>query len=180
MDPWNQQLGLTDDCLRACVFADYIGRQKPPFESAWESIVDICYSDAIITWNQIFGQRSQETHWSKFVEKLEIPKGDKLKPFNKDIIISYLGVSEKEWAEYHQSMVDVRNVRIAHLNTDHSLETLPNITKAMHCAYIYRDWLLEAILLANRMGFNFKVSETRAKDAVNTYRAQIEKAYHGL
>ena len=78
------------------------------------------------------------------------------------------------------SMVDVRNVRIAHLNTTHFLGELPNITKAMHCSYIYRDWLLEALLLANRMGSNFIVSDTRAKDAVNTYRAQIEKAYNGL
>ena len=180
MDLWNQQIGLADDCLRACVFGDYIMIRRPPPDSAWRSIADICYSDAVITWNQLFGQRSQETHWTKFVSQLKIPKGDKLKPFGKEMIIQFLDISEDEWNKYHHSMVAVRNLKVAHLNVNQPVDELPNVTNAMHCAYLYRDWLMEAMLLANRMGYNFKVDKNRAKDCVNIYKGLIEKACKGI
>jgi|TARA_R100000501_G_C2612296_1_gene106593 hypothetical protein len=180
MDLWTQQFGLVDDCLRACVFGEYIWSQNPPEDSAWPALSDICYSDAIISWNQLFGQRSQETHWTKLVKNIEIPDGDKLKPFNKEMIITYLGIIEKEWEAFHKLMVDSRNTRVAHLNVGFSIYTLPNITKAMHTAYLYRDWLTEALHLGNRLGYNINVSQDRAKDAVEKYRELIANAYSGL
>lgn len=180
MDLWIQQFGLVDDCLRACVFCDYIWRQNPPEDSAWPAISDICYSDAVISWNQVFGQRSQETHWTKLVHKIEIPTDDKLKPFKQEMIAMYLGVTETEWEEFHKLMVNARNTRIAHLNVGYKIKNLPNITKAMHTAYLYRDWLTEALHLGNRIGYNIKISQDRAKDAVKKYREIIARSYNGL
>lgn len=180
MNIWDQHFGLADDGLRACIFGDYIWRQKVDRKSAWVAIADMCYADAVISWNQLFGQHSQETHWSKLVSQLTIPPDDKLKLFGKEMIIDYLGISNDEWNLYHQRMVETRNVRIAHLNVTHSIDTLPNITKAMQCCYLYRDWLTEALHFGNRQGFNINVSEHRASDAVKIYKEQIYKAFNGL
>ncbi len=79
------QFGLVHDCIRACIYADHIANAKPK-EAAWLSIVDMCYSDAIISWNAIFGNNSQETHWEKLLEVLPPPLNSALKPFSKAII----------------------------------------------------------------------------------------------
>ncbi len=121
MNEWNQQFGLVHDCLRACVFGDYLTKKNSK-HGAWPSIADMCYSDAVISWNSIFGVYSSETHWKTFVSKIEIPKGDELKDFNKDMIIEYLGITETTWGAFHKSMVDARNTRIVHLNTKQKIQ----------------------------------------------------------
>lgn len=174
-----QHFSITDNCLRACVYADFIGRQKVKRDSAWASIMQLCYAEAVLSWNQLFGQQSQETHWSHLVNEFTIPPEDKLKPFSKEMILRYLSISDEEWGRYHQSMVNVRNVRIAHLNVAHAIEVLPNITIAMHCCYLYREWLTEVLHFGNRQGFNIKISSDRASDAVKFFENQIREAYIG-
>ena len=78
MDLWTQKFSLLDDCLRSCVFASHIWKKRPVEGSAWVNIADLCYTDAILSWNKLFGQRNQETHWSKLAPKVKIPEGDKL------------------------------------------------------------------------------------------------------
>lgn len=175
-----QHFGLADDCLRACVYADFIQRQNPYPDSAWSAMRDLCYSDAVITWNQLFGQKSQETHWSKLTSQIQIPAGDKLKPFNKQMIIDFLEISEQEWIDYHDLMVNMRNKRVVHLVAEFPLETMPNISKAMHCCYLYRDWLTEALHLGNRLGHKLTISDQRAQDVVKIFESQIIHAYKGM
>ena len=178
MDVWTLHFGLIDDCLRSCVFCDYISRQNPPVESAWPAIADMCYSDAVMSWTQVFGQNSQETHWRKLVERLPIPPAENLKPFSQEMILSYLKISSNEWKAFHRSMLEMRNTRLAHMNISCGLDEYPNITYALQSAYIYREWLTESLLLGNRLGYKINVSEDRAEDAVLRYRNLIAKAYH--
>jgi hypothetical protein len=180
MDIWEQHFGLVDDCLRACVFGDYIFRQNPPVDSAWLAIGDMCYADAVVSWNQLFGQRSQETHWSKLTKQIKIPEGGKLRPFGRDMILEYLSITDEEWIRYHKEMVDMRNVRIAHLNLSQSVDSIPNLNKAMWCSYLYRNWLTEALHLGNRIGLNISVSEQRAKDVTEIFKNKIHNAYNGI
>lgn len=178
MDIFTLHFGLIDDCLRACVFCDYIARQSPPKESAWPAIADMCYSDAVLSWTKIFGQKSQETHWRKLAERIPIPPSENLKPFSKEIILSYLKINIEEWDAYHRSMLDMRNTRLAHMNVAYHLDDFPNITYALQSAYIYREWLTESLYLANRLGYKFNVSDDRAEDVVFRYKKLIEKAYN--
>lgn len=180
MDLFSQQIGLVDDCLRACVYSDFIWKQNPPKDSAWLSIADMCYADLVISWNSLFGQNSQETHWKNFVSQITLNENQKLKIFDKEMLISYLNITESEWAAYHNEMVDTRNVRIAHLNVAKPIKQLPNLTIAMHCCYLYRDWLMELLQLKQNDGLPVKVSQQRAKDAVKIYSQQIQSAYVGL
>ncbi|MCU8091650.1 hypothetical protein L5M18_08745 [Shewanella sp. SM20] len=180
MDIFSQQFQIIDNGLRGCVFGDYIVRNNTDNDHAWGSIMNMCYAEAVISWNQIFGQTSQETHWSKLVSQITIPPGDKLKIFNKEMILKYLKISEDEWVKYHQSMVDFRNVRIAHLNIQHTIEVIPDITKAMHCLYLYREWLTEVLHFGVRQGFNIKICNDKAADTVRCYKEQIHKAFNRL
>lgn len=172
------QFGIIHDCMRGTIYGDFLGR-KELSNSAWPSIMDMCYADAIISWNQVFGQRSQDTHWSKFVKKLKLPEGTKLKPFTKQIILDYLEITDEEWKIYHCSMVKMRNIRIAHINISESLD-VPNTTWALHCCYIYREWLIQALHILKENGLDIKITEDKSKQVLLTFKEQINNSYNGL
>ena len=161
------------------MYGDFLAQKKVQ-EGAWPSIMDMCYADAVISWNSIFGQRSQETHWSKFVSKITIPKNDKLKPFDRHVVIGYIETNEEEWTAFHTAMVNVRNTRIAHLNTNKDLHGLPNITWLLHSCFIYREWLIQALHLGNRLGYEIKITDQNTKEVIEGFKSQIANAYTGL
>lgn len=113
------------------------------------------------------------------VDQIVIPDNDLLKPFNKTMIVRYLEITEKEWDNFHKLMLSTRNTRIAHLNTSCLVDELPNLAKVMHSAYLYREWLTEALHLGNRLGYKINISEDRARDAVAKYTELIARAYKG-
>ena len=140
LDPLVVQFNLIHDCIRACIYADYIGQKKDK-EDAWQSIEDMCYSHAVISWNQIFGSNSQNAHWKTFVERLPVQDRSNLKPFSKQIIIEHLKILPDEWEKYHRAMVKARNKWLVHF--DHKLRpALPKLIWAQNSCYLYRDWLL--------------------------------------
>ena len=77
-------------------------------------------------------------------------------------------------------MVDVRNVRIAHLNTNVEVPHLPNTTWLLHSCYIYREWLIEALHLGRRLGFTIKINEQSTKEVMNDFEHQIKCAHLAL
>lgn len=87
IDPLDVQFHLTHDCIRACVYADHIGRLKPK-AMAWPSICDMLYADTVISWNALFGTATQETHWRVFTKDLVMPSGANLKPFGCQLLVS--------------------------------------------------------------------------------------------
>jgi len=172
VDPIEVQFSLAHDCIRACIFADHIGRTKPK-EDAWLSICDMCYSDAIMSWNAIFGTNSQSSHWKKITESLPIPRDSNLKPFGLAMILDCLSATEEQWKKYHQDLVNFRNDRLAHFRTEASSVDAPNITWALHSACLYREWLIQLLRAQQSAGKNIKITETTQQEMLDMFRRQI-------
>ena len=169
-DPIDVQFGLIHDCIRSCIFADYIAR-KTEKKDIWLSLMDMCYADAVMSWNSIFGTNSQQAHWKKFVDSLPVPDKSKLKPFSSDLIQEDLKVSSEDWSKYHREMVDARNNWIAHFNLDVAMKPFPNVSWALRSCYVYRQWLL-ALLGECRL----KVTTTTNAEMKMLFEKQIAEA----
>ena len=172
LDPLEIEFHLVHDCIRAITYADYVARKKPDAE-AWLSIVDMFYSEAIISWNMIFGTDSQELHWKNISKKLPLPNGSKLKPFGKELITEDLGITTVEWEKYHKEMRDMRNERIAHFNYKISKKSPPNVTWALRSAYLYREWLLSLLKEYKKMGKPISITETGGEEMIKLFEKQI-------
>ena len=174
IDPIEVQFHLAHDCIRACVYADFIARQKPK-ETAWPSICDMLYSEAILAWNTLFGTNSQNSHWKKLAEKIPVPSSSKLKQFGKKMIVRHLDITEQEWDKYHASMVDIRNKRLAHFDPSVVRENMPNFTWAMHSACLYRQWLLSLLKEYKKAGYDIKVTDITGDEMLKMFKAQISE-----
>jgi hypothetical protein len=174
IDPLEIQFHLVHDCVRACIYADFIARNKPK-GAAWLSICDMLYSEAVISWNAIFGTNSQDSHWKNMIKKLPIPNNSNIKPFCKDMILDYLKTDAVEWEKYHASMVDFRNKRLAHFDFKVVREEFPNFTWAMNSAYLYREWLISLLLEYRKTGKDIAVTETSGEAMVALFKSQISE-----
>jgi len=168
------QFGLAHDCIRACVYGNYIARRKSTC-AAWLSLMDMCYTDAVITWNQLFGTDSQHAHWKAFTAMIPVPSGSQLKPFGREVICNYIGIDERQWSSYHEAMIRTRNNWLAHFDHRSPLTDLPDLTWALHSAYLYRAWLLELLKEYRRRGHNLVIDETPGEVILNMLEEQISE-----
>lgn len=168
------QFGLAHDCIRACVYSNYIARKKST-KVAWLSLMDTCYADAVITWNQLFGTNSQQAHWKAFTHSVALPTGTKLKPFGKNIICDYLKITEVQWASYHAAMVQTRNSCLAHFDHQADHAELPELTWALHSAFLYRAWLLELLKEYQSQGHDILIDETSGDLLLKQLEQQISE-----
>ena len=171
-DPIEVQFGLAHDCIRACIYGDFIGRKEPK-KAAWFSIMDMCYADAVLSWNQIFGSDSQPAHWKKLADRLPVPERSKLMPFGKGMVAEYIGVSIPEWEAFHAAMVVVRNTNLAHFDHKKPPPELPNLTWVLHSAYLYREWLLQLLREYKDQGYALNIDETTGPEILEMLRKQI-------
>ena len=174
IDPIEVQFHLAHDCIRACIYAGFIAKIKPK-KDAWPSICDMIYSEAIMTWNSLFGTDSQTSHWKKLVDKIPLPPNSSLKPFGKEIIVEHLKTTEKEWGQYHTSMLDFRNKRLAHFDHNVAMEELPNITWAMRSACLYRKWLLSLLQEHKNAGSNIQITKITEEEMLEKFKTQISE-----
>lgn len=172
IDPLDVQFHLVHDCIRACVYADYIGRAKVK-KDAWFSIADMCYSDAILSWNHIFGTNSQQSHWKKLVGNVPLPARSPLRSFGREMIIDYLKTTGNEWDRYHARMVEFRNDRIAHFDHTVVRDDLPNTSWALRSSYLYREWLLSLLRAHQASGRPIKITQTTGEEMLAVFKAQI-------
>ncbi len=180
IDEWEIQFGLIFDCVRASVYGNYISEQKPQKDSAWWGLRDSCYLDAVISWTQLFGTNNEETHWKKFVSRVSIPTGEPLMPFNKDLILVNLKISNAEWCQYHRQMLDFRNTRLSHLNMNHEMVNYPKLTYAVDSAMLYRHWLIEALKVGKRHGYvqaDLKISTDKKRVIIMDFNNKIAEAF---
>lgn len=173
IDPLRVQFDLLHDCIRGCTYGDFIMR-KPEKKDAWWSICDMCYADAVLSWNSIFGVDSQESHWKKFTEANPVPSGSRLKPFSSELIAQGLGISDQQWAEYWRQMGRMRNKRLAHFDHNAGLQQYPNITYALHSACFYRNWLRELIAEMHKTGESISFDGPTNDEMLSQFRTQIE------
>lgn len=168
------QFGLVHDCIRACVYADHIDRITHK-KDAWLSLGSICYAEAIITWNHIFGANSQKSHWKRFTKLVPVPEGSRLKPFGPQVIACYLDIPVETWASYHASLVSVRNDLLAHFDHESKMGQLSNLTWAMHSAYLYRSWLISLLNEYCSRGCNIKVTSELGPEILDIFQRQISE-----
>lgn len=141
---------------------------------AWWSLGDMCYADAVLSWNGIFGMDSQESHWKNFTKREAVPEKSKLKPFSTDLLIQHLNMSPNEWADYWRTMTQMRNKRLAHLDHGFSMQDYPNITNALHSACCYRTWLRSLIEERQKFGESIAFDGPSNDEMVELFRSQIE------
>jgi hypothetical protein len=133
----------------------------------------MCYSEAIISWNQIFGTDSQSAHWKKLSEALPIPANAKLKPFGKAMVIGDLNITKDQWSKYHKDMVTFRNNRLAHFDYCIRHEIPPNLTWALQSACLYREWLLDLLSAYQAEGHEVGISKTTGEQMLQVFRSDI-------
>lgn len=137
----------------------------------------MCHADAIMSWNSIFGTNSQKAHWKKFIERLPVPSGSKLKPFSPALMLVNLEISEEKWKSYHQEMVNARNNWLAHFDQDVPLKPFPNLGWALRSCYVYRYWLLALLGEYKSQGANIDVSGITNEEMKALFEKQIEEAF---
>lgn len=172
VDPIEVQFNLVHDCIRACVYVEHIASTSSK-NNASLSILDMCHSEAIIYWNQIFGTDSQQAHWKKLSEKLPIPANAKLKPFGRAMVIDSLNITEDQWKKYHQEMVGFRNNRLAHFDVAVWYESPPNLDWALQSAHLYREWLLDLLRAYQAEGRDIGISKTTGEQMLDLFRSEI-------
>lgn len=173
VDTTSLQFSLTHDCIRACIYSQYIQKFCKD-RAAWISLGDMCFSEAIMCWNQIFGTDSQGCHWKKFVSASDIPRHSKLKPFSVENIIEHLKIDEASWSGYHRSMVEFRNDRLAHFHTFNLYPNPPSIEWALASACAYRGWLCELIKAKEFTGLPVQLSSISEEQMLLQFQSEIE------
>ncbi|UIF89992.1 hypothetical protein [Cupriavidus sp. UYPR2.512] len=84
----------------------------------------------LIEWCKIFGNRSDDTHWTKLVPN------DRHDVF-RDGLLAAVGKSSREWEEYHSAMKDYRDQLAAHHDLDAKPTHYPSFDAALEAAYYY-------------------------------------------
>lgn len=172
VDPIKVQFNLAQDCVRACVYVEHIASVSSP-HNAWVSIRDMCYSEAILSWNQIFGTDSQQAHWKKLSKALPIPVNAKLKPFGREMVIDGLSITKEQWSKFHKDMVAFRNNRLAHFDCCIRHENPPNLRWALQSACLYREWLLDLLRAYLAEGHEVGISKITGKQMLQFFRSEI-------
>lgn len=88
---------------------------------------------AILEWCKLFGNYNQEQfHWKRTIKDKARYKGQ---------LLTMVGKSESEWAEYHDSIVKYRDEFVAHLDENNDY-IVPNLEMALKLVINHYDYLL--------------------------------------
>jgi hypothetical protein len=172
IDPIEVQFHLAHDCIRGCIYVEHINNVSSK-SRAWVSISDMCYSESVVSWNQIFGTNSQNAHWKKLLTALPIPVGADLEPFRMVMVTGRLNITEGQWKRYHKEMVDFRNSRLAHFDFSIHYKDRPSLTWALQSACLYREWLLELLRVYKAQGHSIGITETTEEQMIQLFRNEI-------
>ncbi len=94
---------------------------------------------AVIEWCKLFGNRDEDTHWSRLIPEAGHDK------FRTGLRAA-VGMNEAEWDTYWQSMVDYRNEVAAHHDLDPGNAHYPSLDAALeavyhyHNSYLFSEW----------------------------------------
>jgi hypothetical protein len=94
---------------------------------------------SVIQWCQLFGNRTEDIHWSK----LDLTRGSS--PFGRAQILQCTDFNEEEWTDYHRQMIEIRNKFFAHFDIDQLISHVPPFEPALKTLLCYRQWLIDQI-----------------------------------
>lgn len=83
----------------------------------------------IIGWGMVFGNRDEQTHWSKVITSEE----------DRQTFVKRHEVSWDNWCQYHKKLFDCRNQFAAHHDIDKGIPAPPSFKNAFKVAFTYYD-----------------------------------------
>ena len=104
-----------------------------------------------------------------------MPASSRLRPFDGSMIVQYLKTTPARWAEYHRRLVGLRNDRLAHFDPKGGKDELPNLTWAMHSAYLYREWLILLLRAYRESGVDIQITDTSSNAMLMLFKQQISE-----
>lgn len=96
----------------------------------WRVMQGASLDYGLIEWCKIFGNRSDDTHWTKLVPN------DRHDAF-RDGLLAAVGKNATEWEEYHSAMKDYRDQLAAHHDLDAQPTHYPSFDSALEASYYY-------------------------------------------
>jgi hypothetical protein len=121
----------------------------------WICTLNAHYFQAINLWCMIFGSNNNETHW----RKLGLP--GELQPE----ILKATGMTENEYKNYWDSVIEWRNKYSAHRDPDFR-ESTPDLKLARTIVIAYENWVEENIDVI--FSFSLEMYEINFKDELET------------
>jgi len=129
----------------------------------WRVMQGASLDYGLIEWCKIFGNRSDDTHWTKLVPN------DRHDAFREGLLAA-VGKSAEEWEEYHSAMKDYRDQLAAHHDLDAKPTHYPAFDPALEAAYYYYGNFLHPTWSADHSGTQYP-GDMKAYAA--GYRAQL-------
>lgn len=140
------QFNLCHDVMRSIAYFRHIAGLQSQTE-ALTYAKNVFLEHAVINWAKLFGNYSEDTHWTKVANHTE-SKITQL--FDKNVILTSVSLEESEWYKYHKNMTVLRNQFFAHFNTSSYSAHIPSLEPALLSTYAYREWLSKLIDAAKR------------------------------
>ena len=93
----------------------------------------------VIQWCQLFGNKSEQIHWSK----LHLPEDFPI--FDRQSILNVTGFDDSKWEDYHKDMRFMRDKFFGHFDMTHLRGHIPSFEPALKMLLAYRQHLCSVI-----------------------------------
>ena len=105
-----------------------------PKQTFWNMTVNLLADAAAVEWCKVFGSWDENTHWTQVVpkERHDEVRADLLKA---------IGLTQAEWEEYRNSIVNYRDQMVAHHDLDATVAKYPRYDVAIVAAGFMFDQL---------------------------------------
>ena len=127
----------------------------------WRLILGNHLDVSVLEWCKIFGSNAEPTHWKNIV-----PVDDH--DLFRDELLSTLGVSGEEWANYWESMKEYRDRQVAHYEELHPDSKYPVLENALYSSYYYYKYLIAELRALGENGYPDDLEEYCASFAQQT------------
>jgi hypothetical protein len=103
-----------------------------PKQTFWIMTVNLLADAAAVEWCKVFGSWGEATHWTRVVPK---ERHDEIRAD----LLKAIGLTQAEWEEYRNSIVNYRDQMVAHHDLDATVATYPRYDVAIVAANFMFD-----------------------------------------
>ena len=122
--------------IRNVAYHNSLAKFKDDFnQNYWILISNNFFDVAILEWCKVFGTNSEPTHWKTIVNNHQLFRND---------LLSSIGLDEKEWNNFWQSVNSYRNNIIAHFRRIPGL-SYPSLGVIIDSSFYYYKWLKQEL-----------------------------------
>lgn len=144
-----------------------------PPQTFWNYVAGIQTDRAVIEWCKVLGDRNQHTHWHGLVQDSD--QAEVLAA-----VLGATGLAQPDWEEYWRSMMDFRNKRAAHADTDAPffVTHYPKFDPALAASTVVFDKLYDLLPEDQRGGLSSSLDRW-AGSIVSNMRPVVISAFDG-